>query len=192
MVALIATMTFALTSCSSDDEDEDGNNASKFLCGQVTVKDGNGDPETRYAYDGKWHAGHQEVSGSVLDYLKSGATFTVYISSTPPSEISSDGDYFLMTPSLFTSECQIETSTEIREGAELEISGLNWGNGTFDNAGYFDHDFEGSVLVKSIKGDVITLKFTDFIFDYIYKFKVGNSTFRDVVLNGEISFKMEE
>lgn len=188
VVALFAALPFALTSCGDDDDEGSGSNGGSLM-GTVTMKFGKLEPTTHYAYCTEWHAGHQKVTGSVLDHLKSGATFIAYFSDT---KLSADDIYLFQTR--HEGEMQIETPDEVKVGAEIEIDKCAYSPypGDFDSAGYFHYDCEGKVTVKSIKGNVVTLKFDNFKFEYILKFHVGNSTFEEVVMNGEISFAVEE
>lgn len=188
MVALFAALPFALTSCGDDDDEGSGSNGGSLM-GTVTMKFGNLEPSKHYAYCTHWSAGNQQVTGSVLDHLKSGATFVAYFSDT---KLSADDVYLFQTR--HEGWMQIATSDEVKVGSEISISYCMYSPypGDFDSAGYSHHDCEGKVTVKSIKGDVITLKFDDFKFEYISKFSVGNSTFKEVVMNGDISFAVEE
>lgn len=188
MVALFATLPFALTSCGDDDDEGSGSNGGSLM-GTVTMKFGNLEPSKHYAYCTHWSAGHQQVTGSVLDHLKSGATFVAYFSDT---KLSADDIYLLETR--HDGMMQIETPDAVTVGAEISIDKCHYERytGDYDNAGYFCKECTGKVTVKSIKNDVVTLKFDNFTFEYISKFSVGNSTFKEVVMNGEISFAVEE
>lgn len=70
-------MAFPLASCGGDDDDKSNEIASN---GVISVEYVGAKTFTKYAYDAKWHAGHQEVHGSVLDHPKNGATFSAYLS----------------------------------------------------------------------------------------------------------------
>lgn len=186
MVALVAALPFSLVSCGDDDEGGSGESGS--LRGQVTMKDGTNAPSTYYAYYTHWNAGHQQVTGSVLNYLKSGATFVAYFSETKLSSFEAE-----MICGNHDGHIQIETPDEIKEGAEISIDKCMYESPyNTDSYGYFSEECTGKVTVKSIRGNVITLQFKDFKFDYISAWHVGNSTFRNIVMNGEISFPVEE
>ena len=187
MVAFLATMSFACISCNDDDETDQDNNTS-IARGVVNVQLGSAQGQSLYAYDAKWSAGHQEVHGTVLDNLPNGATFTVDLSKQAPAELQEVlGEYIYEIEATW----QFETPDAVSDAAVLEIDKSHWNNGTFDNAGYFCTDCDGTVKVKSIKGKDITLSFTNFKFDYISRFQVGNSTFTDIVINGDITFSPE-
>lgn len=196
MVALMATVTsFSLASCGGDDDDGvsgdngGGGTTSSQVNGQVTVRFNDKVTYTYYGYQSAYHTGHQEVTGSVLDNLKTGATFIAYFSDKQLS--SDDAELIYINHNGYM---QIDTADEIKEGAEINIRSCHWMNKPLDsaNAGYFDYDCEGKVTVKSIKNGVVQLQFNDFKFNYIAKFSVGSSTFSNVVMNGLLSFTYEE
>ena len=72
------------------------------------------------------------------------------------------------------------------------MSGSHWPEPSYDNAGWFCHNFDGKVVVKSIKNNSITLSFKDFKFQRILKFSVGNSTMQNLIVNGDITYNFED
>lgn len=187
-VILMAMFALLFAAC-SDDEGDEPNSNSDISNGFVKVEYTGASTYSLYAYDAHWNAGHQEVNGTVLDYLKSGATFIVDLSENSPSEVEKVfDDYFYE----ITATWQFATSDEVKEGAEIDIDSSHWNDGSFDNSGYFCHDCSGTVIVKSVKNNQVTLQFKDFKFDRITSFSVGNSSYQDLIVNGDITFNYEE
>lgn len=187
LATLFAVTSFALVSC-SDDNDDLGSNGN-VANGQVSVEFKGATTLSLFAYDATWQAGHQEVNGTILDYLKNGATFKVGLSEDTPSEVVKVGDdYFYDAIATW----QFDTDKEIKEGIELEIKSSHWGDGSFDNAGYFCYDCSGTVIVKSVRDNKIVLLFKNFKFDRITSFVVGDSSYQDLIVNGEITFYYED
>ncbi len=174
IIVIVTSLSFV--SCSDDDDDFSSDKKSK---GKVVVEYvGATNPlRTYYAKDAVFNSGHQELNGTVLDYLRDGATFHAMLHK--------DGDDSFI-------EWQFETSDEISVGKELEISSNHWGEPQYDNAGYFCLSCEGVVFVKSIKDNKVTLQFRDFTFERIKRFSVGNSSYQDLIVNGEMTFTYED
>ncbi|MDD6889978.1 MAG: hypothetical protein PUD39_06950 [Bacteroidales bacterium] len=183
---LFAVLAISFASCSSDDDEGQGGADSN---GFVEVEYEGAKTFSYYAYNATWYSGHQEVHGSVLDNLKNGATFIVDLSETKPSDVEVLYDEAYLEDRI---EWQLETSDEIVQGAEITMSGSHWPEPEYDNAGWFCHDFDGKVVVKSIKNNSITLSFKDFKFQRISKFSVGNSTMQNLIVNGDITYNFEE
>ncbi|MBR1889311.1 MAG: hypothetical protein IJ816_01630 [Alloprevotella sp.] len=183
---LMAFCAISFTACDNEEEGTgNGDTAISIADGQVTISFGSASAQLYYAYDAEWQTGHQVVSGTVLDNLTDGATFVVNISDNAPSDLQEIlGDYIYEILATW----QFETPDAISVGSELNIDKSHWNNGTYDNAGYFCTDCEGSVKVRSIQGNDITLSFQNFKFNYISNFRVGNSSYTDVVVNGDIKF----
>lgn len=178
---LVGVLAFSFASCGGDDDEGQGGADSN---GFVKVEYEGAKTFSYYAYNATWHSGHQEVHGSVLDHLKNGATFVVNLSKTKPSDV----EAYLKDAIIW----QLETSDEIAQGAEITMSGSHWPEPMSDNAGWFCHDFDGKVVVKSIKNNSITLSFKDFKFQRILKFSVGNSTMQNLIVNGDITYDFED
>jgi hypothetical protein len=191
MAFAISMVTMSNSACGGTDDDDDdvSNITNDNMIGKVTVEFERATTRTLYAYKSKWSPGHSEVHGTVLDYLKNGATFIACLSKDSPSEVTKIGNDYIY--SLYVT-WQFDTSDEVKQGAEITIYKSNWDDNSFDNAGYFSHDCTGIVLVKSIKDNRITLQFENFKFDRISNFKVGSSTFQDLTVNGEITFELEK
>ena len=183
---LFAVLAISFASCSSDDDEGQGGADSN---GFVKVEYEGAKTFSYYAYNATWHSGHQEVHGSVLDHLKNGATFVVDLSETKPSDVVVFGGAPFLEDGI---RWQLETSDEIAQGAEITMSGSHWPEPMSDNAGWFCHDFDGKVVVKSIKNNSITLSFKDFKFQRILKFSVGNSTMQNLIVNGDITYNFED
>lgn len=186
VLPLLCGLVLSFASCSSDYDEGQGGAASN---GFVKVEYEGAKTFSYYAYNATWHSGHQEVHGSVLDHLKNGATFVVDLSKTKPSDVVVLFDEAYLEDGI---RWQLETSDEIAQGAEITMSGSHWPEPAFDNAGWFCHDFDGKVVVKSIKNNSITLSFKDFKFQRISKFSVGNSTKQNLIVNGDITYNLED
>lgn len=173
-------MAFPLASCGGDDDDKSNEIASN---GVISVEYVGAKTFTKYAYDAKWHAGHQEVHGSVLDHPKNGATFSAYLSE---EKASSDigVDY------LSSVRWQFETTDEITSGAELTMINIHWPE-TSQSSSYFCDEFSGKVVVKSVNNSQVTLQFKNFRFKRMTKFVVGRSEYQDLIVNGDITFTKE-
>ena len=188
IVLLMVFVPFALTSCGDDEPSANNNHDNNSSCGKVKVHYEGAINESLYAYNATCSAGHQEVHGTVLDNLANGATFKVDLSEDSPADVISIDGYIYCDA---TATWQFDTDDDIRQGATITIQSSHWGDNSFDNAGYFSENCRGAVRVKSVKNNKITLEFKDFKFDRISEFRVGNSTFQDLTINGEITFDIE-
>lgn len=183
---LVGVLILPMASCGDDDDDK-----GPISNGMVTIEYVGASTFTKYAYKASFHSGHQEVHGSVLDYLKNGATFSVDLSEIKPSEV----EYVLGEPYIdpYSSiRWQLETADAITVGAELTMTGSHWPEPDFDNAGWLNKKFDGKVIVKSVSGNQVTLQFKDFKFKRIMKFVVGNSIMQDLIANGEITYNLDK
>lgn len=167
MVILIAIPALSLTAC-SDDDDEYGNSN---LNGKITFEE-DGEKTTLYAYnDAQWFSGHYECLEGESIYLSKGATFSATLSK------GNQHSYHF----------QFDAVNTIKQGAEVDVASVNcYPKGKYSS--YFCEYYSGSVYVKSIKNNRITLQFKNFKFKRIKEFRVGDSSFTEVIINGEITF----
>lgn len=172
-ILLTAVCGLAFTSCSSYDEDE-------FLVkskSQIKVKYEGASTLTYYSLESTWSDGYSIYDG--YGFLKrDGATFhgLLYESSESP---------------FFPTVEWTIASGGIKEGSNLEIYECYWDEvgWPYENDG---RDIRGKIYVKSIKNDVITLQFKDFVCKRTEVWRVGNSTLQKLTINGEIKFKKED
>lgn len=175
---LMLTLSLPLfTSCGDDDDDdltdgiEDYGEELFKADGHLTVQYGDGDPEQYNAYDASFTRFSQEVIGTAHYDLTSGATFYICL-----------GESFAQRVAWM----QFQTKEEIKQGEEMNVTGVFFNDNTYNT-----DETSGTAYVKSVSNDKITIVFTDFQFDRISVWRVGDSTFQTMTINGEVTFSLE-
>lgn len=137
MIALLASMSFALTSCGDDDDEPNVNNGKVTInyeesaVGTVTV----------------------EVIQSDYQQISSNRGNTTY-----SATLEDDGSYSYLQ---FTT---VDKADEISKGQTLSVHAINFTAGQ-TSAHYFTDDYSGKVTVADVQGDRITLSFANFKFN---------------------------
>lgn len=180
-IMLLAMMVAALslTACGDDD---DGYNS---LNGRVTL-DEDGEKTTLYAYDdAEWVSGHLDCYEGDGRYLSRGATFSVTLSKSEPSDVERGSYNHLVYKHSY--EFGLQAVNTLKPGKEVDVGKINF----FPINEYHPFSTEtysGSVYVESIQENRITLKIKNFKFKRIKEFHVGNSSFATVTIDGKITF----
>ena len=81
-------------------------------------------------------------------------------------------------------------SGAISEGKSIKIGSIYWyyENWSIDLLGDYSGQYGGTVTVKSITKDKVTLRFDDVKFESMTRFIPGESEYEYLIINGEISF----
>lgn len=168
-----------MTSCGDDDDVDDiiddiENQGEDMFKpdGQLTVQYGDGDPESFNAYDASFSLFSQEVIGTAHYDLSSGATFYMSLGKEFADR------YAWM---------QFQTKEDIEQGENMNVTGVFFNDNTYNT-----DETEGTAYVKSVSNDKITIVFKDFRFDRISVWRVGDSTFQTMTINGEVTFALEK
>lgn len=166
MVAMLATMSFALTACGDDDDEPDGGNGAK-----VTFAYEGAITETLEVEEATWSARSQTVVGSEHFDLTGGATFAARF-----------GD----DENMNVAHLQIQTRQTVEEGKSLVVD---------PDALFFNYGVElrfqeigGEVKVKKVSGDKITLEFKNFSF---LRETGSHGNTQKVTVNGTITYEKE-
>lgn len=172
----------SLTSCGDDDD-----NRSFSTNGRITVEE-DGETTILYAYDdAQWHSGHLECFEGEGRYLSNGAVFSVILSENKPSDVINRGDHLVYKRSI---SFGFDAVKNVKQGKEVDIDNISWYPGMEYHL-YTCNSYTGSVFVKSIKGNRITLQFDNFCFNRLTEFRAGDSSFQKITVNGEITFVNE-
>lgn len=186
MVMYLAISIMSFTSC-GDDDDGFWLKGAK-VNGQITAEE-EGETTTYYAYDeANWHTGY---SKDLCHWSPNGATFLAYLSEEVPSEVTKFDDCLIYDKDIYW---QFYTTGEVKQGTEIQTAGIFW-HALFHPSNYCcddDYHIKGKVIVKSIKNDRITLQFKNFRFRRETEFRMGNSSYQDVTVNGEITYTLED
>lgn len=163
-----------MTACSSDDDDDDkketiidGDKESP-IGGKVTIQYGDVTSIIYNAYEPTFSLFSQEIVGTSHYDLSSGATFAV--------------DLGEMNDITSSSYWQFQTHDKITQGTALSVNGIFFGSNSYN----YDDNPSGSVLVKAVGDDTITLQFNNFQFKRYYTNSNGQQT---LTVNGNITFK---
>ena len=198
LAMMVAAVSF--TACGGSDDavnDGGGGNGSAYgqlLDGKISVLfESSSKTTTYYAANSEWVRLYQDVQGGSKYDSDNGYTFSAGLSSNVDVEALQRrakelGEYWELAYMEYTwLSWQFQTKGDIQEGMEVSISGIFW-NDTAVNTNQED----GKVYVKSIKDGKIILAFQNLKFKRCKVWKVGNSEFEMLTVNGDITFKKGE
>lgn len=165
LVAMLGCMSFALTACGDDDEPDGGKGGKVSFAYEGAIT------ETLSVEEATWCPRSQTVIGTGHYDLDEGATFAARFG---------DDENFNVA------YLQFQTRDAVVKGQDLNVD---------SEALFFNSPFEvrhqeigGTVKVKSISGDEITLEFKNFSF--LRETNSGNT--QKVTVNGSITYELED
>ncbi len=200
VLAMLAMMVAALniTACGSDDDDADNSipstsNADGITDGKVTVKFADSQTTTYYSAQSNWVQLHQQVTGGSKYDTDNGYTFSTSLSSDldveavakKKNDYGKNWEVFLMNYTWLY--WQFQTKDPVSVGKEISIDGIFWNDAAINTK-----QEGGKIIVKSVSDDKITLSFDNLQFKHCKVWRVGNSEFEMLTVNGEITFKQDK
>ena len=198
MMFAMTVAALCFTACGGDDDDADSgipstSNADGITDGKVTVKFADSQTTTYYAVQSDWIRLHQQVTGSSKYDSANGYTFSTSLSSDldveamtkKKKDYGENWEIFLMNYTWLS--WQFQAKDPVSTGAEISIDGIFWNDDAINT-----EQEGGKITVKSVSGDKITLSFDNLQFKRCKVWRVGNSEFEMLTVNGEITFKQDK
>ena len=194
---IITTTVFSLSlvSCGDDEPNEGNQNIkTKLIKGTLTVKniDRNttdfyyaalGDIETDEFVNGEYEPVTEGYEGRVCFFTNLFDEETIKEVEDEPSDIAN----LMLIGSSYIDFYFSLSEGIMKVGNTIEIGGIYWSR-IYSLAGDHSDQMGGTVTVKAITNDVVTLKFDNVKFDIQTRFKPGDSDYETIIVNGEISF----
>lgn len=198
LMAMMVAIALCLTACGSDDDDDNntapkpGSTTDNITDGKVTVKFAESKTTTYYAMQSSWKWLHQQVTGTSKYDSDNGHTFSTSLSNNldveavakKKKEYGDLWEFILLEYSWLT--WQFQTKDPVNKGAEISIDGIFWNDAAINT-----EQEDGKITVKSVSGDKITLSFDNLQFKRCKVWRVGNSEFEMLTVNGEITFTQD-
>lgn len=188
MAMLVTISFFSLAACGGDDDDDDGfGQKGVKVNGHITAEE-EGETTTYYAYDeANWRSGYSKDG---CHWSPNGVTFSTYLSEVVHSNVTKFDDWIIYDKDIYW---LFYSGNEVKQGKEIETAGVLWFNPRHpSNYSCDDYYIKGKVIVKSINNNRITLQFKNFSFRRETEFRVGNSSYQYVTVNGEITYTLED
>jgi len=174
---IIGIACLILCSCGKDDKDEPSNNDM----GKVTILHENGYLANYIVIDATYQAVIYDYNGTQIVQEGNGGSFHAQM-----YDANDEDDDFSLVQSW-----EFQTLDQLKVGNKLRLSRLLYYTNYSDlNSINFESDeSEGDVTVIKKTDKYVTLKFKDFKFTYYFLHNYEERS-RDVIVNGEISFKL--
>lgn len=189
MVAIFAALTFSFTSCGDDDDEPDDPDSDRVaIAGRIIAKYERGEELSLFACNAKWWKIDDvkvEDDNGYWVTIKQPYRFSVELTEDDPSKHPL-GFYII------EAYWNLSTTDDLKVGNHINIDSTNWDTINDDDQFHSCKDSTGDVIVKEIKDDKITLEFKNFCFSWMYHWSVGDSDYKDIVVNGEITFTKDE